>query len=205
MTQTRKSRNYTHIAGIILMVFGLAMVFEGIFGFDFFDIIFKLWPLILIYIGWRIMQRGKSSLDAQGEDSKSTENYFSEGHNETDESLSGISSFGDSSIRLTSKDFNGGSATSTIGDIHLNLSEIDFKDGEKHLKLSNTIGDMHLTCPKDIAVKIRANCIIGTVKLYSDVADGFMKTLYYRTEGYSEKEKRLYIELSTVIGDISVS
>ncbi|MFC1493470.1 cell wall-active antibiotics response protein LiaF, partial [candidate division KSB1 bacterium] len=115
---------------------------------------------------------------------------------------SGINLIGNTSIRFTSKNFQGGDGTSIIGDTHINLSEIDFPPGEKTIRLTNIIGDIHITLPKDFAVKARGNAIIGKIKIYDEIEDGFFRNVFYRSDNYSEQEKRLHIDVSSIIGDI---
>ncbi|MCP4725513.1 MAG: cell wall-active antibiotics response protein [bacterium] len=203
MTDRKNSSSGTQIAGFILISLGIIFILKEFIGFNLFGLIGDLWPLVLIFVGWYILKRSRpSGEETSNEEQQETKQADSEKGYDT---ITGINLIGDTSIRFTSKNFQGGNGTSIIGSTHINLSEIDFPPGEKEIKLTNIIGDIHITLPKDFAIKARGNTVIGKVKIYDDISEGFFRNVFYRADNYSKQEKRLHIDVSSIIGEIFIT
>jgi len=58
MSQRKYGSNF--IWGIVLVILGLIFLLEN-FGFDIFEHVWKLWPLVLIIWGWSKLRSGLKS------------------------------------------------------------------------------------------------------------------------------------------------
>jgi len=203
----KDTRNFA--IGVILIAFGFLFILEEIFDVDIFDVIFSLWPLLLILAGWYLIKKTNKSRPERPAgtpgDSQAGEIPLGESTGMLYESLHESSFIGDTSIRVTSKDFKGGSVRNIIGDIHLNLSEIDTKSGEKTIYVSGVIGDINITLPKDFVYRVRGNSILGDISIVGQKTGGIFRHLAFRSDGYSHGEKQLNITASLVIGDIHIA
>ncbi|MFC1729091.1 cell wall-active antibiotics response protein LiaF [candidate division KSB1 bacterium] len=195
--------NRSLVIGVILIAAGFIVILEKIFDIGIFSIIFNLWPLLLILVGWQIIKRAKDSSKRSAENTTG-EKYPGHEGVETD-SLNQSSFIGDISTRVFSKNFTGGNVSGFIGNIHLNLSEIDVTEGEKTVNVSGIIGDINITVPKDFAYRIRGNSIVGDIHILGEKTGGIFRHLSFRSDGYSEAEKQLNINVSLVIGDIHIA
>lgn len=136
--KTHRKQDRHKILGVIFVGLGIVFLAEILFGSNLFDFLISLWPLILIVIGWKILRDAKRShRKHEFEDSskssfkeKSSSGFSTESE---DDRFDHSAFIGDTSIKLTTKNFKGGNASSIIGDIHVNLSEIDFNNGERNL------------------------------------------------------------------------
>lgn len=194
--------------GLILVTLGVIIILEGILGIRISEIVSFAWPFLLVLAGWYIFnrerkQRGiKENIEFQ-EKFESTENDISEKHSA--DYLSQSQLFGDASIRLNSKNFRGGSASTFIGNIHINLSEIDFSEGTKNINISCFIGDIDVTLPRGIEVNVRGSSMIGDTYILGRNISGFFKSVSEKSEAYEESAKKLIINISSGIGDIHVA
>lgn len=212
-TEIRKKKDKNKIIGLVL--FGLGVIF--LLGVNFIDFLFTLWPLILIAIGWKILRDTKrvrskhdyedSNRSSEDSSKPSYEQKSSRGFSteSTDDRFDHSAFIGDTSIRITTKNFQGGNASSVIGDIHVNLSEIDFEPGERYLRFSTVIGDSNITLPKDFAFNITGSSVIGDIHIFGQMAEGIFRNLSYKTQNYSTEEKKIKIFVSSVIGDIHIT
>ncbi len=197
------------VVGIILITLGFLFIFEGLFDFDVVDIIFDLWPLILVFVGWQII-KGKRKVhsddccDTPAENAETAGTFDSTGAYTVD-NLKHSSFIGDTSLRISSKNFLGGSVSSFIGDTHLNLSEIEMSGSEKTLNVSSVIGDVYITLPKDFTYRIRGSSIIGDIYILGQKTGGLFRHLAFRSQNHSSSEKQLHINVSSVIGEINIS
>lgn len=204
----RQDRN--KIFGVILVGLGIIFLVEILFGSNLFDFLISLWPLILIVIGWKILRDAKRSQrkhEYEDEGKSSFEEKSSKGFSKESEEdrFAHSAIIGDTSIRLTTKNFQGGNASSVIGDIHVNLSEIDFDSGERKLRFSTVIGDSNITMPKDFAFNITGSSVIGDIHIFGQKAEGLFRNLSYKSQNYDTAEKRIKIFVSSVIGDIHIA
>jgi len=205
-TKNRTIRDRNKIFGIVLV--GLGVIF--LFGDNFFDFLVSLWPLFLIAIGWKILRdtkKDQAKHDYEDSNKSSSEkgspkDFSSESQ---DDRFDHSAIIGDTSIRITTKNFQGGNASSVIGDIHVNFSEIDFDKGERDMRFSTVIGDSNITLPKDFAFYITGNSVIGNIHIFGQKAEGFFRNLSYKSQNYDSKEKKIKIFVSSVIGDIHIT
>lgn len=205
------------IAGIILISLGFAFLLEEVFDIDIFDLIFDFWPLILILIGWHLISKNRKKVNGEQREFHAEINIDSSADPSEEKQKTGAGNdwdystlnesavIGDISLRVTSKTFRGGSMKTVIGDIHLNLSEIDTTAGEKAIDISGVVGDVHVTLPNEFVYRIRGNSIIGDISLVGEKTGGMFRHLNFRSENYSSGDKQLNINISLVIGDIHVS
>lgn len=86
----------------------------------------------------------------------------------------------------------------------IDLSQLIVKEGEKILTLNGVIGDIFVTLPRTLKVAVKANAIIGDIKILDVTAEGLFINRTYKSEGYEAAKKKLYIAASQVIGDIQI-
>jgi len=209
-TEIPKKKDRNKIIGLVLVGLGVIFLMEILFGSNLIDFLFTLWPLILIAIGWKILRDTKhNQTKHEYEDankSSSKKKSSKDFSTESQEDRFDYSVFiGDTSIRITTKNFQGGNASSVIGDIHVNLSEIDFAPGERNLRFSTVIGDSNITLPKDFAFNITGSSVIGDIHIFGQKAEGIFRNLSYKSQNYDAEEKKIKIFVSSVIGDIHIT
>lgn len=206
-----KRDNKSKIIGYILLGLGIVYLFGIFLDLNLVESIFSLWPIILILIGWQIIKSGKRSRSQKNiveeqdvlvsPDESGPEASSGNGFDRIEQS----SIIGDTSVRMVTKNFQGGNASGILGDIHINLSEVDIQNKDKTLRISTVIGDTNLTLPQNFSFEISASSVIGEIKIFGQLAEGFFRNLSYKSKDFDSSDKRLRIIVSSVLGDIHIS
>ncbi|NIR48333.1 cell wall-active antibiotics response protein [candidate division KSB1 bacterium] len=186
--------------GSILILLGVLFLLDEFNVLDAGDIFSTFWPVILIVIGILLIRNRnrETQKDAQQGNKEAVEAL-------TEDTLRTSKIFGDLDLRVASKNFERGSASTVIGDLDVDFSDIKVGAGEKVFTLNGVIGDINVTAPKHIAFAVRANTILGDLKLLGEKHDGVFVNKTYQSEKYETEKSKLYISISQIIGDIQVS
>ena len=107
-------------------------------------------------------------------------------------------------MKVDSKAFEGGSISTTIGDLKIDLSQTNIRSGEKTLRLNGVIGDIKVSVPKTLKVSVNANTTIGDLNIIDAKKDGFGVSQQYESPGYKAAKKKLVITVSQGVGDITI-
>jgi predicted membrane protein len=190
-----------YLGALILIVLGILFLLDNLGVADFGSVISTYWPLILILVGLRIFFRyGRGSTQ-----SSPTVTMTSGATQESNASTMNSSNvFGDVDLKISSKEFRGGSISNTFGDMNIDLSEIALVEGEQTLKLDGVFGDLHVLVPKDIEIFVTTHSVFGDVRVLGNVKSGFGQALSYTSPNYTGASKKLRIISNQVFGDVKV-
>ena len=191
-----KSKSGELFCGFLLISLGVVFLLDKLDILDIGEFFRIFWPVILIVIGLRLILNRNAGGSAESNKETLIQN--------DEQSVKYSKVFGDVKLRLESQDFNGGSISIMIGEIDLDLSKSNVKEGEKILTLHGVIGDISVTLPKTLKVSVKANVTIGDIKILDTTDDGFFINRTYQSEGYETAKKKLNISISQVIGDIEI-
>ncbi len=186
--------------GCVLIAMGILFLLDQYNILDFGDVVAMLWPVALIAIGIRMIMkhRGEPSGGASRSKPKSGPETSSAVH------LSRNKLLGDNTVRITSKDFSGGSFSTLLGDTVLDLSEMTLAEGEAVVTLSGLFGDIRVTLPARTEWRLETHLIWGDVRVPGQKEDGFFLNSTYKSDGYDKAAKRVYISASQLLGEIIV-
>ena len=192
-----------YLGAIILITLGILFLLDNLGFASFGDIISTYWPVILILIGVRIFFRyGGSQSQPYPDDHHTVVTGIIQ---ESSASLLHSSNvFGDVDMKITSKEFHGGSVSNTFGDMNIDLSEMQLADGEQLLKIDGVFGDLHVLVPKDMEIFVTAHSLFGDVRVLGNVKSGIGQELSQSTPGFGGSAKRLRLYCNQVFGDVRV-
>ena len=111
---------------------------------------------------------------------------------------------GDRSIRGSRFSGRGRRLHHILGDIRLDLSEIETPEGETPVEVSSVVGDITLLVPRNLAVSVVAETTVGDLYVFGETAEGVYPRLSYETPGYEDAPRRLAVYAHLVMGDITV-
>ncbi len=94
--------------------------------------------------------------------------------------------------------------STVFGDISLDLRQAGLPEGETHLTLLCWVGTIQVRVPRDVAVDITAQAIIGTVDVLGRREEGIVRDIHVQSERYEEHPRRLQMRLSTFVGELLV-
>ena len=190
------------LGAIILITLGVLFLLDNLGIADFGTMISTYWPIILILIGIRIFFRygGRSSQAASQPEPATMGTTQESGAS----AIHNSNVFGDVDMKISSKDFRGGSISNVFGDMNIDLSEIVLAEGEQMLKLDGVFGDLHVLVPKDIEISVTSHSVFGDVRVLGNMKTGFGQEIFYASPNYSSAAKRLRILSNQVFGDVKV-
>lgn len=183
-----KSKTNRIVGGLIIAVGALILVDNIFGGFDFWDFIWKLWPIALIVLGvYIINNQRKIRGDAESRD-------FNSEH----------SLFGDLDFSFRGKEITNHHLSALVGDLKIDLTGADFKAGECKISASSLIGDIRISIPDDIPVKLSSWSVIGDIRFDDLRRDGFFQRLDQTDDNFGSSEKKLLLTVNGIIGDLDV-
>ncbi len=191
-----KSKSGELFWGVLLITLGVVFLLDKLDVMDVGDFFSTFWPVILIVIGFKLILNRNAGGSAESSKETLIQN--------DEQAVKYSKVFGDVKLRLESQDFRGGSISTMLGEIDIDLSELNIKEGEQTLTLNGVIGEISVMLPKTLKVSVKANVTIGDIKILDTTDDGFFINRTYQSEGYETAKKKLYISVSQVIGDIEI-
>ncbi|MBU0492892.1 MAG: cell wall-active antibiotics response protein [Chloroflexi bacterium] len=112
---------------------------------------------------------------------------------------------GDQRLSLTDTEFTSRAVSTWIGSTRIDLCRAVFPEGESTLTVATWIGDAKVHVPADLAVRVRGQvAFVGDMNLLGQRRSGFALNVTASTPDYEQAPRRLFVDASTVIGDIKV-
>lgn len=91
-----------------------------------------------------------------------------------------------------------------LGDIELDMTSAAIPSGETRLRFYTIAGDLELRVPAGVGVSIMASGVAMSVKLDDRQQEGFLSGIQMTSAGYEWAERRIRIEIASIIGDVEV-
>jgi len=187
------------IIGLVLLENRINLVFDESIG---------LWSvtaaLFIIFVGIRIIFFKSSDYEIQNGQEFQGIKFSKGGFNAV-----GDLRLGDQPWALEDSSHNIG-----VGEIYVDLTTALMKDGMTVLNLTGWVGDIQVIMPEDLAVDISAAVRVGNIDIFGQEQEfkknktakrsGVSNTLNYRSEKFDEAFKKLRMQVSLNIGDISI-
>ena len=196
-----KIQNY--LIGILLIFVGFLIIAHNMYWFDIGEFISDYWPLLIVALGIYLVvtnflrSRGKKRI---GMDISIGDKSFST----TAKNVYESNVFGDIKLNIKSDDFVDGSVKTVFGDIDMDITKINLKEGEKTLYVSTVFGDIDVSVSKKIPFAIKASNTFGDLKILGTKKEGIGKSMFFKSEGYEKSDKKILLTISQVFGDLHV-
>ena len=189
------NRMHKHIAwGAVLVVLGLLLLFDAFGVIDFWWNFWKLWPLILVWWGIRILRRGHR-------DEALVDGFGDRTLRLTDETISQDGIFGDIRITVAGEIFRGGTVSNVFGDVFVDLGDVGRVVGEARLLVKCVFGDIRIRLPKNVEYTIDGSSAFGHTAAPGGARIGKETFTSGSFEGAPD---RLRLSVSCTFGDIDV-
>lgn len=183
--------------GIILIVIGVVFLLHNYGIMDFWWIIGRFWPLLLILWGYSMIRCSRRE-HGQG---RAKQLFGNQTMTVDSREIHSSTVLGDIRLTISSPDFAGGRAKVVFGDIHLDFAGVGRITSPGRLELESVFGDIAIRVPAHVAVEVRAARAFGTVitpggsKFHGDK---------YRSPDYDTSSERLTLSISQVFGDLEI-
>ncbi len=209
-TNPRPSARGRLFWGGILIVFGILLLLDRMNVLEIGEVVHDYWPLILVVIGIKMIlfpSRPRTQTSTSSTEPQPPPNFW-----QTTSDPGMVSNYltenrfiGDIHLQLKSEDFRGGTVSTFIGDIKLDISNVAITtNGDRFLTISGFIGDATLHMPKNIAHSIQATAFIGDFNVFGKHNSGFGLNPIYKSADYDQAEVRLNVRITFFIGDVKI-
>jgi len=172
-------RNWSVTAGIVVIVVGLLFLISALTGFNVWGLIC---PVALILIGVALIVRTRRV---------DSETGFS------------VKVIGD--IRRRGGEFlQDQEIWVGIADVDFSPAEADIPAGETRLRLLGFVGDIDLHIPQGVGLSIASLAFVTDAKILGDKTSNIITPFEYASPGYAEAERRIRLEATFFVADITV-
>lgn len=178
--------------GIIFILLGVLLLLDNLEVLDFFETIGTYWPLLLIFVGIYYILYSKNK---ELEKHKNIQNDL----------IHHSSLYRDIDLKFESKNFKGGSVSTFIGNINLDISNIEFSGGEKILRVNSFIGDIFLKIPDKYNLSFNCSTALGDLKVLDKSSNGLFRNLKFEVVKSESTSQKIHIITSQFIGDLKIN
>jgi len=187
--------------GIVLIGLGILFLLDTANVLDVREMIQTFWPLILVFIGIRMLLRRRMGT---GDGTAATGGEGSDMHQSTGDRVEESILFGNAKARVTSSTFRGGKISTLFGGAEVDLVGATMAPGTHTLKIDCLFGGVTVRIPAGIAVTVSADGVLGEVTVNGEKREGFFPSMEWTSPSYASGSARLQIDATTIFGEVSV-
>lgn len=210
MIERLRGINGSLVLGSFFFIFGSLLMLDrfNIIHFTFKDI-YKLWPLVIVYIGlafiFQTQYKGKNIKFKNQRDKhyeKSASNFNSD--DKKQQKNSSMFSVGDYEFKEMNWKVEPMYLSNMAGDFHLDFTKAYIPNEEIPIVIKAWAGDIHILIPEEVEFRIYCKVRAGDIKVDAKTASGVNRQLLYETDGFEQVEQKLDFQLRLTFGNIHV-
>ncbi|WP_053220422.1 cell wall-active antibiotics response protein LiaF [Virgibacillus senegalensis] len=188
--------------GSFLVIFGGLLLLDrfGVLFFSFTDV-YKLWPLLLVYLGFSIFgnstkrkRRRKFQFIFDTDDLRGNRKFPKK-----QRLAVGEHNFSEPNWRVEPMDL-----WNAVGDYHIDFTKAFIPDEEIPISIQGWAGDIRVLMPENVELSIEAQVKAGEINVFGMNAEGMNREIFYETPNYKQATRKLDIFLSMKAGSIRV-
>lgn len=191
--------------GSFLVIFGSLLLIDrfDIIHFTFWDI-YKLWPLLIVYIGFSII-RGNGFVVQVGRDKRGRKKYSDHSYDtfETGEkgifSMVGSFEYNQPNWKVRPMDLR-----CIAGDFYLDFSKAFIPEEYIPLRISSLAGDVQILIPENVAFRAEVHVKAGDIDVVGQSTDGIGRSLFFESVDYESADQKLDFFIKLKAGSIRI-
>jgi lia operon protein LiaF len=179
--------------GVVLLVIGALNIVDGIglFDFSFGNLIGQFWPLILIALGFALLQESRTREAERRGDGERI-------HHDT--------ILGDLKLTDPNWPLRDLTASTVIGDMQIDLSRAQIPAGETRIELRAVIGDIDIWVPQGLPLALEVQWAgVVTLNRYGHRQDLILRRESDAPPDFESAPRRVRVRVNLVIGDLSLT
>lgn len=183
--------------GSFLLIFGTLLLLGRLPNVDFefkFKDIFKLWPLLIIYIGYLIGFGNRRTRKRVKMYIGGNKNYM----NRQDFSI-GTENFDQPNWEVKPLTIN-----NAVGEHYFDFTKAFIPDEEIPITINSWAGDIRMIIPKNLEFRVEAFVKAGEINILGQSVDGINRQKFYESPNYKTATKKLDIYLDLKAGSIRI-
>lgn len=185
------------IFGSFFFIFGTLLLLDRfqVINFTFWDVL-KLWPLLIVYIGFSFAghSKGREKVFVGTDKAGKTKtfngnNFFSIGDQE----------FNQPNWKVEPMDLK-----SMAGDFYLDFSKAFIPGKETPITVNGMAGDVHILMPENVEFRIDASVKAGDIDVLGQIMDGINRRTTFETANYDTAARKINFSIKLKAGSIRV-
>lgn len=187
--------------GIFFIVFGSLLLLDRFeYIIFYFKDVFKLWPLLIIYVGFVIFggRFGNPTIiierDYDGSNSKSKSNKQ---YNKSQNFVVGDHDYSQPNWRVEPMNIR-----TMAGDFYMDFSKGYIPEGETPIYIRSLAGDVHMLVPETVEFRIEAKVKAGDIEVIGHEVGGINRTYSYQSANYETADRKLDFNIDLKAGSI---
>lgn len=195
MVDRFRHRGGSWVWGSFFFIFGTLLLLGrfGLITFAFNDV-FKLWPLLIVYIGFMFIgNSGKPKVIIHQDDvtinKDGNSSFFTVGNHEYNQPNWKVEP---TTIRTLA------------GDFYYDFSKAYIPEKEIPINISSLAGDVHILIPENLEFQVKASVKAGDIDIVGESVDGINRSLTYVTPNYDTATRKLNLNLKLKAGSIRI-
>lgn len=186
------------IVGSFFIIFGVLLWLGKLNVIDFvFSDVFKLWPLLIIYIGFsmigKVGDRKKTRVHILNDEIHSNGNYQYQ-------SFIGTFEYKHPNWKVKPLELR-----NVAGDFYLDFTKAFIPEEEIPITIKSWAGDVQILLPENLEFRIDAYVKAGEINVLEQYADGLNRYINYESPGYQAAIQKLDIIIDLKAGSIRVN
>lgn len=181
------------VFGSFIFIFGSLLLcdrFDWI-SFKFTDI-FKLWPLLIIYLGILFFKSSNKMVI-----------YNDKGNRNQSIKKTGLS-VGSYEYKQENWKVQPLYLSNLAGDFYFDFTKAFIPEKETAITINSLAGDVHILMPENVDFRVDASVKAGDIDIIGQSAEGMNRSLTYETENYGQAIRRLNFTLKLKAGSIRI-
>jgi predicted membrane protein len=192
------------IFGLILVVIGLLTILNNLDIFDVFELFDDYWPLLLVALGIHLLIKQKEKDEDEPElipvtDAGPIDPETDSGTQKKRQSIHRI--IGDITLKPEGNDLQSGSYSVLIGEIFIDMTNIEPQREPVKLYLNSTIGSVRVMLNQNIPYTIESTVLLGDATVSDKKDSGIQVKVNWENE---VPGNRIELYINTLIGDVIV-
>ncbi|WP_404458711.1 cell wall-active antibiotics response protein LiaF [Oceanobacillus kapialis] len=193
-----KRRGGSWIFGSLFLIAGILLLLDRfeIISFTFGDI-FKLWPLLIIYVGFLLIGRKNSVIVVKSKKDKDSSTKSSS----TNSSFFSVGSYEYTDPNWKLEPIN---ISNMAGDFYFDFSKAFIPEKKTPVSINSLAGDVTIIIPEDVAFRVHASVKAGDIEVVGKNVDGINRSLDFETDGYEDAVQKIDFHIRLKAGSIRI-
>ncbi|UCF64922.1 MAG: hypothetical protein JSW33_03555 [bacterium] len=208
----RDNHSQSYFLPLLLIILGLIFLLRNSGYVDLGELMSRYWPLILIFIGLRILwnRRGTTENEyrlfgvKQLDPDENLSNNIGKGTSIPPSKKSVENIFGDVRLNFDKQVIESFKTSNIFGDIELNFSQAAFQNYSR-IGINGVFGDVNIVLPTNIYTEVQLNYIGGSSRIFEEYHSGLFKKITYLSPDKDKVKSTVSLEISIIFGDIRIT
>ena len=90
------------------------------------------------------------------------------------------------------------------GNVRVNLATAQVDDGDHHINLNATFGDVRVLVPHGLPIHANVHVGVGDIQMFDDKQSGVPRQITYEEPGFAEAQRRVFITIDLSVGEVKL-